>query len=1087
MLEEPRTPRHRSTSNGQNDGARSHAMGNRVVCATPHRGKAVNNYSLGDRLGKGAFATVYKAIHLRTAEVAAIKQIPLDKIKSVDSVMGEIELLQDLEHPNIVKYFGFMKDDTHLNIVLEYCENGSLAMILHKFGSFPENLLARYMCQVLEGLAYLHKQGTIHRDIKGANILTTKDGVAKLADFGVATKIGGSEPGESPGVVGTPHWMAPEIIQMQEPSPACDVWSLGATIVELRSGKPPFGSRSDIAAMYAIVQQDSLSMIPADSSASLRDFLTLCFEKDPVLRVSSGDLLRHLWIRKYGKDDRVADTAQVVRDWNSPSRRRKLAVPSRINLREPTTGSKRSISERSPVKGSNGCNIAQSTIERSGLNAGMRFEEDTDENYEDDFASLGIFGKTDANATEKHLSLEEKSRQIAVETYSKRNDHDSVRGQMMHNTDKSKTPLSQASRRKPLAAFIEDEFEDEAYDQDYDVQSLGIGAPLKPNHRKNEYYHKREPNDDCWDAPLEIARCDSEGLKTGGQLSNNSSGLSSIGSTDPFLGLDDLLDDDVDEMLLTAQEEAKQLTSSLQSPDCDYTFVYQRLKELVVSKPQVRTTLEQIRLLPKSLSVLSSVINSAGPEETIRVKDYIAEFLSLVEACIPLECGSDFVTNFCIAGGLSFVLAQSEILPSYVLRLLTKMTSNTSAEDDKMSIARQLAFREDAIAVVCSFFTVNCGSSDIYRASSVILEMFQVCGPRHRSNLWHHFNAYGLFSKLVDLLHLRFVRADEARNELAMNLYELIVSFSRSPQELLLGTINYRVLRRLMRAYILLPIKSGHRKVLLEFFKNMSTLPPILDEMQKGQIAPHLIKALDDSMKISSEFSQEARVTANCLVPTLFNYTRIERSRKREVAQHELLKVLNECVYEYPGLREFVYPIFSALVHAGCDDCWIALWEVNALDTFINLITETGWQAMSIAAIGTWIEAQPEMVTPKFVPRLNSITRALDESSGTTFESILSAMASLIDRNRFLCGYLDLPYLFNTLKSYLAVPHAVVSSASLVQAVQIIAWAVSENRDSRKVLEHTGLIVLLKKLRDERSIPLPCNKLINQISRQTCL
>lgn len=1087
MPEEPSTPKHRSTSYRQKDGAKSHAMGNRVVCATPHRGKAVNNYSLGDRLGKGAFATVYKAIHLRTAEVAAIKQIPLDKIKSVDSVMGEIELLQDLEHPNIVKYFGFMKDETYLNIVLEYCENGSLAMILHKFGSFPENLLARYMRQVLEGLAYLHKQGTIHRDIKGANILTTKDGIAKLADFGVATKIGGSEPGESPGVVGTPHWMAPEIIQMQEPSPACDVWSLGATIVELRSGKPPFGSRSDIAAMYAIVQQDSLSMIPADSSASLRDFLMLCFEKDPRLRVSSEDLLRHLWIRKYGQDDRIADTAQAVRDWNSPSRRRKLAVPSRINLREPSKGTKRLISERSPIKAANEYNFSLASLGKGMLGADMRLEDDMDDNYEDDFASLGIFGKANSSRSDNCKALARTHHEV-VQTHSKRDDIDSVRDlQKIHTADKSNTPLPQVSKRKPLAAFIEDEFEDDAYDQDYDVQSLRIGQPLKSNHKKNEY-HKMDPKDDGWDAPLEIERCYSgDGKPAGHSPGSISSGLSSVASTDPFLGLEDLLDDDVDEMLLTAQEEAKQLTNSLQSTTCDRSFVYQRLKELVVSKPQVRTTLEQIRLFPKSLSVLNFALNTADPEGRALIKNHIADFLSLVEACIPVEFGSDFVTNFCIAGGLSFVLAQSEILPSYVLRLLTKMTSTTSVEDEKMSIARQLAFREDAIAVVCSFFSTKSEASDILRASSIILEMFRVCGPRHRSNLWHHFNAYGLFGKLVDLLHLKFVIADETNNVLAMNLYELIVSFSRNPQELILGTINYRVLRRLMRAYILLPIRSGHRKVLLEFFKNTSTLPPILDEMQKGQIAPHLIKALSDSMKVASEFSQEARVTANCLVPTLFNYTRIERSRKREVAQHEVLKVLKDCVHEYPGLREFVYPIFSALVHAGCDDCWIALWEVNALDTFINLITETGWQAMAIAAIGAWIEAQTDMVTPMFLPRLNSVTRALDESSGTTFESILSAVASLVDRNRFLCAYFDLPYLFSTLKSYLAVPHAVISSASLVQAVQIIAWVVSENRDSKRVLEHTGLVALLKSLEDEKSIPLPCIKLIHQISIQAYL
>ncbi len=100
--------------------------------------------------------------------------------------MMEIDLLKNLNHPNIVKYHGFIKTADTLNIILEYCENGSLAFMCKRFGKFPENLAALYIAQVLEGLAFLHEQGTIHRDIKGANILTTKDGLAKLADCGNA-------------------------------------------------------------------------------------------------------------------------------------------------------------------------------------------------------------------------------------------------------------------------------------------------------------------------------------------------------------------------------------------------------------------------------------------------------------------------------------------------------------------------------------------------------------------------------------------------------------------------------------------------------------------------------------------------------------------------------------------------------------------------------------------------------------------------------------------------------------------------------------------------------------------------------------
>ncbi len=105
-------------------------------------------------------------------------------------------------------------------------ENGSLSNVIKKFGNFSEPLIALYISQILRGLQYLHEQGVLHRDIKGANILTTKDGQVKLADFGVAVKLAehtGDESGEKD-VAGTPFWMAPEVIERCTPTPACDIW-----------------------------------------------------------------------------------------------------------------------------------------------------------------------------------------------------------------------------------------------------------------------------------------------------------------------------------------------------------------------------------------------------------------------------------------------------------------------------------------------------------------------------------------------------------------------------------------------------------------------------------------------------------------------------------------------------------------------------------------------------------------------------------------------------------------------------------------------------------------------------------------------
>jgi len=136
-------------------------------------------------------------------------------------VSGPSHLLTQVQHPNIVKYKGFFKTREFLYIILEcvtfcipkvfpqirfrrFCENGSLHAICKRFGKFPENLVAVYICQVLEGLVYLHDQGVIHRDIKGANILTNKDGCVKLADFGVAANT--TTAARDDAVVGSPYW-----------------------------------------------------------------------------------------------------------------------------------------------------------------------------------------------------------------------------------------------------------------------------------------------------------------------------------------------------------------------------------------------------------------------------------------------------------------------------------------------------------------------------------------------------------------------------------------------------------------------------------------------------------------------------------------------------------------------------------------------------------------------------------------------------------------------------------------------------------------------------------------------------------------
>eukprot|EP01111_Echinosteliopsis_oligospora_P007662 TRINITY_DN22919_c0_g1_i1.p1 TRINITY_DN22919_c0_g1~~TRINITY_DN22919_c0_g1_i1.p1 ORF type:complete len:522 (+),score=105.61 TRINITY_DN22919_c0_g1_i1:533-2098(+) len=306
-------------------------------------GEKVGKYVIGDLIGRGGFANVYKALNLESGQVVAAKKFDKSKIAADQehSIKYEIDLLTRLKHENIVPIIGKDETEHNLYIFMAFMENGSLKSMLTSFGTFPEQLAALFLQQMLRGLVYLHDAGVVHRDIKAANILLNREGV-KLADFGVAAEV--SDAAERFSVVGTPYWMAPEVIEITGHSTASDIWSVGSTLLELLTGAPPYFHLNPIGAMFRIVQ-DPYPPFPSGISKDLETFLQCCFRKQPEHRLTANELLFHPWITSrtaaLGKVPTAHDEIKHTVDTIRGTKKKATRVPTAMEVfqQEPTTHS----------------------------------------------------------------------------------------------------------------------------------------------------------------------------------------------------------------------------------------------------------------------------------------------------------------------------------------------------------------------------------------------------------------------------------------------------------------------------------------------------------------------------------------------------------------------------------------------------------------------------------------------------------------------------------------------------------------------------------------------------------------------------
>ncbi|KAL6470253.1 hypothetical protein MHYP_G00213720 [Metynnis hypsauchen] len=270
-------------------------------------------------IGHGSFGAVYFARDVRTAEVVAIKKMSYSGKQSNEKwqdIIKEVKFLQRIQHPNSIEYKGCYLREHTAWLVMEYCLGSASDLLeVHK-KPLQEMEIAAITHGALQGLAYLHSHNMIHRDIKAGNILLTEPGQVKLADFGSASI---ASPANS--FVGTPYWMAPEVILAMDEGQydgKVDVWSLGITCIELAERKPPLFNMNAMSALYHIAQNESPTLQSSEWTDYFRNFVDSCLQKIPQDRPHSEDLLQHAFVQRERPEtvliDLILRTKDAVRE-----------------------------------------------------------------------------------------------------------------------------------------------------------------------------------------------------------------------------------------------------------------------------------------------------------------------------------------------------------------------------------------------------------------------------------------------------------------------------------------------------------------------------------------------------------------------------------------------------------------------------------------------------------------------------------------------------------------------------------------------------------------------------------------------------